>query len=155
MTTATTLDSHDWPIADNGGRGGTGDDATPLAAGAGLVRAQQALDLGLVYDVTERDYWNWDYVDFLCTVNYTTVQVRMLVPGFAGCTRTLSGGIGRLNYPSFVADLSNGTDIRVLPRTMTKVSEGPETPAALEFGAAPAHGGDRDASYAGVQQRAV
>jgi hypothetical protein len=124
MTTASTLDSYGRPIADNGRRGGAGDGATPLAAGAGLVRPQQALDPGLVYDAAERDY-----VDFLCTLNYTAAQVRMFVPGFAGCTRTLPGGVNGLNYPSFVgvADLSNGTDVRVLTRTVTKVSEGPET----------------------------
>lgn len=149
MTTATELDSHGRPIADNGRRGGAGDGATPFAAGAGLVRPQQALDPGLVYDAAERDY-----VDFLCTLNYSAAQVRMFVPGFAGCTRTLPGGVGGLNYPSFVADLSNGTDARVLTRTVTKVSEGPETyavkvvaprqlvevavtPATLEFGGEP------------------
>ncbi|OEL20566.1 Subtilisin-like protease SBT1.7 [Dichanthelium oligosanthes] len=145
MTTATTLDSHGRPIADNAlrVRGGT---ATPMAAGAGLVRPQQALDPGLVYDAVEQDY-----VDFLCTLNYTAAQIRMFVPGFAGCTRTLRGGVGGLNYPSFVVDFSKGTDVHVLTRTVTKASEGPETytvrivasdqlvavtvtPATLEFG---------------------
>ena len=53
----TTLDSHSRPIADNGCTGGgPRASATSMAAGAGLVHPQQALDLGLVYDVAERDY---------------------------------------------------------------------------------------------------
>jgi len=68
-----------------------------------------------------------DYADFLCALNYTAAQVRMFVPGFAGCTRALPGGAAGLNYPSFVVDLSDGTGVRVLKRTVTKVSEGPET----------------------------
>ncbi|KAF8681749.1 hypothetical protein HU200_045193 [Digitaria exilis] len=124
MTTAATLDSQGRPIADSaaGARGGG---ATPMAAGAGFVRPQQAMDPGLVYDAGEKDY-----VELLCTMNYTAEQIGVFVPGFAGCTATLPGGVvGGLNYPSFVADLSNGngTGFRVLARTVIKVSEGPET----------------------------
>ncbi|TKW35517.1 hypothetical protein SEVIR_2G378200v4 [Setaria viridis] len=143
MTTATMLDSHGRPITDNARPGGS---TTPMAAGAGLVRPQLALYPGLVYDAVEQDY-----VDFFCTMNYTTAQIRMFVPDFSGCTRTLPGGVGDLNYPSFVVDFSNGTDVRVLTRNVTRVSEGPEiytvrvvvpdelvavtvTPATLEFG---------------------
>ena len=44
---ATTLDSHGRPIADNARRGGGARaSATPMAAGAGLVHPQQALDPG-------------------------------------------------------------------------------------------------------------
>ncbi|PUZ72654.1 hypothetical protein GQ55_2G411700 [Panicum hallii var. hallii] len=118
--TAATLDSHGWGISDNS-RTSSGV-ATPMAAGAGHVRPQLALDPGLVYDAVEQDY-----VDFLCALKYTAAQVRMFVPGFAGCTRTLPGGAAGLNYPSFVVDFSNGTGVRVLKRTVTKVSEGPET----------------------------
>ncbi|KAL6657692.1 hypothetical protein ACP70R_005472 [Stipagrostis hirtigluma subsp. patula] len=151
MTTAATVDSTGGDIMDNAPSGGS---ATPMAAGAGHVRPQLALDPGLVYDAVEQDY-----VDFLCTLNYTTAQIRMFVPGFAGCTRTLPGGAGGLNYPSFVVAFGNGTDVRVLTRTVTKVAEGPETytvsvvapdqlvavtvtPAMLEFG-----GKDEKRSY--------
>ncbi|KAG2637951.1 hypothetical protein PVAP13_2NG556500 [Panicum virgatum] len=120
MTTAATLDSRGRGIADNS-RTSSGV-ATPMAAGAGHVRPQMALDPGLVYDAVEQDY-----TDFLCTLNYTAAQIRMFVPRFAGCTRTLPGGAAGLNYPSFVVDLSDGTGVRVLKRTVTKVSEGPET----------------------------
>ncbi|KAJ1294243.1 hypothetical protein BS78_01G131000 [Paspalum vaginatum] len=121
MTTATTLDSQGRPIADNDSAA-PGRAATPMAAGAGHVRPQQAADPGLVYDAAAQDY-----VDLLCTLNYTAAQIRLFAPDFAGCARTLPGGVGGLNYPSIVADLSNGTGVRVLTRTVTKVSEGPET----------------------------
>ncbi|RCV13711.1 hypothetical protein SETIT_2G367500v2 [Setaria italica] len=120
MTTAATLDSHGQAIADNSHT--SSGVATPMAAGAGHVRPQLALDPGLVYDAEEQDY-----VDFLCTLNYTAAQISMFVPGFTGCTRTLRGGAAGLNYPSFVVDLSNGNDVRVLKRIVTKVSKGPET----------------------------
>ncbi|KAL6856172.1 hypothetical protein ACP4OV_018974 [Aristida adscensionis] len=118
MTTAATLDNAGRGIADNAP---VGDDADPMAAGAGHVRPQMALDPGLVYDAVEKDY-----VDFLCTLNYTAAQIRPIVPGFAGCTRTLPGGAAGLNYPSFVVAFDNGTGVRSLTQTATKVSEGPE-----------------------------
>ncbi|KAL6856175.1 hypothetical protein ACP4OV_018977 [Aristida adscensionis] len=120
--------------------------ATPMVASAGHVRPQLALDPGLVYDAVEQDY-----VDFLCTLNYNATQIRPIVPDFAGCTRTLPGSATGLNYPSFVVAFDNGTGVRSLTQTATKVSEGPEaytvsavapeqlvavtmTPAKLEFG---------------------
>ncbi|KAL6856177.1 hypothetical protein ACP4OV_018979 [Aristida adscensionis] len=123
-----------------------GGSATPMVASAGHVRPQLALDPGLVYDAVEQDY-----VDFLCTLNYNATQIRPIVPDFAGCTRTLPGSATGLNYPSFVVAFDNGTGVRSLTQTATKVSEGPEaytvsavapeqlvavtmTPAKLEFG---------------------
>ncbi|KAL6856178.1 hypothetical protein ACP4OV_018980 [Aristida adscensionis] len=113
------------------------------------IRPQLALDPGLVYDAVEKDY-----VAFLCTLNYTASQVRLFVPGFAGCTRTLHGGAAGLNYPSFVVAFDDGgAGVRVLTRTVTKVSRGPEAytarvvapdqvtvlvdPETLEFGGEP------------------
>ncbi|GJN11232.1 hypothetical protein PR202_ga29406 [Eleusine coracana subsp. coracana] len=129
MTTAGTLDTTGRDILDNGatpptsGRRDGGDRvATPLAAGAGHVRPDLALDPGLVYDAGERDY-----VDFLCTLNYTAEQVRMFMPGFGNCTRTLPGGPAGLNYPSFMVVFGNGTDVWTLMRTVTAVSEKAET----------------------------
>jgi subtilisin family serine protease len=125
MTTAWTLDDRGRDILDNGATAGRDDDvraATPLAAGAGYVHPNLALDPGLVYDAGERDY-----IDFLCALNYTLEQLRLFVPDFAGCTRTLAGGPAGLNYPSFVVVFDNRTAIRTLTRTLTKVSEEAET----------------------------
>ncbi|KAF8722939.1 hypothetical protein HU200_022078 [Digitaria exilis] len=128
-TSARIRTRRDAPVGRHGGRG---PEARELQHHLGHLHvvpahrrrrsAAEALDPGLVYDAGEKDY-----VEFLCTMNYTAAQIGVFVPGFAGCTATLSGGVGGLNYPSFVADLSNGTGVRVLARTVTKVSEGPET----------------------------
>ncbi|XP_062188585.1 subtilisin-like protease SBT1.8 [Phragmites australis] len=125
MTTASTLDNRDRDILDNGVIDDRRDDvmvATPLVAGAGHVRPQLALDPGLVYDAGERDY-----VDFLCALNYTAEQLRLFVPDFVKCTRTLIGGPSGLNYPSFVVIFDSRTDVRTLTRTVKKVSEMDET----------------------------
>ncbi|GJN11265.1 hypothetical protein PR202_ga29443 [Eleusine coracana subsp. coracana] len=67
ITTAATLDNTDRDILDDGFTGnGSQQVATPFATGAGHVRPQLALDPGLVYDAGARDY-----IDFLCSLNYT------------------------------------------------------------------------------------
>ncbi|KAM0892231.1 hypothetical protein ACQ4PT_025873 [Festuca glaucescens] len=129
MTTATPLDKNGRRILDNGVSYGsnsgvdeeTCDNATPLAAGAGLVLPRLAMDPGLVYDLGTQDY-----VDLLCTLNYTTEQMRRFVPGTNGCARTLPGGAANLNYPSMVAVFDSHTSARTLTRMVTKVSVQPE-----------------------------
>ncbi|TVU01259.1 hypothetical protein EJB05_53298, partial [Eragrostis curvula] len=123
MTTAGTLDNTQRDIIDNGvtsgSRGAT--PATPFAAGAGHVRPQLAVDPGLVYDAGARDY-----VDFLCSLNYTTEQLRLFAPDMATCTTTTL--LGDLNYPSFVVVFhGRAGDVRTLTRTVTKVSDEAET----------------------------
>ncbi|GJN32869.1 hypothetical protein PR202_gb21408 [Eleusine coracana subsp. coracana] len=122
MTTAKTLNNRNRDILDNGVTNDSIMVATPLAAGAGHVRPDLALDPGLVYDAGESDY-----IDFMCTLNYTSKQMRLLVPNFVKCTRTLPGGPANLNYPSFVVVFDNRTNVRTLTRTVTLVSEKAET----------------------------
>ncbi|PUZ72653.1 hypothetical protein GQ55_2G411600 [Panicum hallii var. hallii] len=125
MTTAWTIDNRGRRIRDNGATADLNDGvrvATPLVAGAGYVHPDLALDPGLVYDAGKRDY-----VDFLCALNYTAEQLRLFVPDFVRCTRTLAGGPAGLNYPSFAVVFDNRTAIRTLTRTLTKVSEEAET----------------------------
>ncbi|KQK13221.1 hypothetical protein BRADI_1g08670v3 [Brachypodium distachyon] len=76
MTTADTLDMNGRGIIDNG----SGNDTTPLEAGAGLVLPLLAMDPGLVYDASANDYGA-----FLCSLNYTVEQVRRFVPDLASC----------------------------------------------------------------------
>jgi hypothetical protein len=123
ITTAGTLDNTDREILDNGvtDRNGNIKAATPFATGAGHVRPQLAMDPGLVYDASARDY-----VDFLCALNYTG-QLRRIAPDMATCPTELPGGPAGLNYPSFVVVFDGRTDVRTLTRTLTKVSEETET----------------------------
>lgn len=126
MTTAATLDNTGRDITDEGvqeAANATFTSATPLAAGAGHVRPQLAVDPGLVYDAGVEDY-----VDFLCSLNYTVEQLRVFVPDTAGCAPALpGGGPANLNYPSFVVAFNGSTRVRTLTRTVTKVYEKPET----------------------------
>ncbi|XP_020159552.1 subtilisin-like protease SBT1.7 [Aegilops tauschii subsp. strangulata] len=145
VTTAGPLDKDGRDIVDSGSAVGaalTG--ATPLAAGAGFVLPRLAMDPGLVYDAGTQDY-----VDFLCTLNYTVEQMRMFVPELTKCATTIPGGVANLNYPSFVVVFDGRTRVRTLTRTVTLVSARPErynvtvaapdgvkvtvTPATLEF----------------------
>ncbi|XP_044384930.1 subtilisin-like protease SBT1.7 [Triticum aestivum] len=145
VTTAGPLDKDGRDIVDSGSAiGAAVMGATPLAAGAGFVLPRLAMDPGLVYDAGTQDY-----VDFLCTLNYTVEQMRQFVPELSKCDRTIPGGVANLNYPSLVVVFDGRTRVRTLTRTVTMVSARPEsynvtvavpdgvkvtvTPATLEF----------------------
>ncbi|KAK1285214.1 Subtilisin-like protease [Acorus calamus] len=112
MTTAYAVDKDYRPIAE----GERGADATALDFGAGHVNPLKAGDPGLVYDMGARDY-----VDFLCTLNYTDAQIRAFTKGPYECSR-LDGGVGGINYPSFsvLFDITS-SNVQVLKRTVTFV----------------------------------
>ncbi|RWW30858.1 hypothetical protein BHE74_00055070 [Ensete ventricosum] len=116
MTTAVTLDNYYRSTVDQ-----TLGVATPFEIGAGLVHFPVARDPGLVYDTSVQDY-----IDLMCTMNYTKEQISQVVPGIFTCSK-LEGGAGGLNYPSFVVIFNNETKARILKRTLTKVSKQPET----------------------------
>ncbi|KAJ8650607.1 hypothetical protein MRB53_003630 [Persea americana] len=120
MTTASQVDSDHLPIVDNFDMERP---ATPLDFGAGHVHPQMAEDPGLVYDVRTQDY-----INFLCTLNYTEIQLRSIIKDPFSCSK-LQGGPGALNYPSFsvVFHCNNGCGgVQVLNRTLMSVSELPE-----------------------------
>ncbi|CAM0906534.1 unnamed protein product [Alopecurus aequalis] len=124
MTSARTVDNTGKLILDNGvniGGGGV-TDATPFVVGAGFVDPERAMNPGLVYEAGTQDY-----IDFLCSLNYTVEQMRRFVPGLNKCTTTLAGGVANLNYPSLVVVFDNNTRVRTLKRTVTKVSMESET----------------------------
>ncbi|URE16245.1 Peptidase inhibitor I9 [Musa troglodytarum] len=116
MTTAVTLDNYYRPTVDQ-----SLGVATPFQIGAGLVHFPMARDPGLVYETSVQDY-----VDLMCTMNYTKEQISQFVPGIFTCSK-LEGGAGGLNYPSFVVIFDKETKARMLKRTLTKVSKQPET----------------------------
>lgn len=74
--------------------------ATPFSYGAGHVQPNRAMDPGLVYDLTVKDYLN-----FLCALGYNTTQISSLFGKTYKCTKFIS--LTNLNYPSIsVPDLS-------------------------------------------------
>ncbi|KAJ4788127.1 Subtilisin-like protease [Rhynchospora pubera] len=75
----------------------TGEAATPFDIGAGHVDPPNAVDPGLVYDLTSEDY-----LDFLCALNYTSYQIAAVAKrSNYTCDSTKSYAVSNLNYPSF------------------------------------------------------
>uniref|UniRef100_A0A2N9EIA5 Peptidase S8/S53 domain-containing protein n=2 Tax=Fagus sylvatica TaxID=28930 RepID=A0A2N9EIA5_FAGSY len=75
---------------------------TPIHFGAGHIDPNKAMDPGLIYDMGFQDY-----VDFLCGLEYTDEQMRIILKRKKWhCNKKLSH---ELNYPSFIVVLSNET----------------------------------------------
>ncbi|KAI9166173.1 hypothetical protein LWI28_027495 [Acer negundo] len=117
VTTADSLDNTLDPIKDMANYDLP---ASPLEMGAGLINPNKALNPGLVYDATADDY-----VKFLCAMNYTTTQIRIITKSSRTCiNRSMD-----LNYPSFVAFFNNVDSnpnekaVQVFWRTVTNVGD--------------------------------
>ncbi|KAH6781100.1 hypothetical protein C2S52_012337 [Perilla frutescens var. hirtella] len=111
-TTANPLDNTQRYIRDSGF---DYEIATPLAMGAGQVDPNRALDPGLIYDATPQDY-----VDLLCSMNFTQNQIKTITRSSYTC----SSPSADLNYPSFITLYSNGTTYGIVQefrRTVTNV----------------------------------
>ncbi|KAJ0976885.1 hypothetical protein J5N97_012359 [Dioscorea zingiberensis] len=110
MTTADITDNTGSPIIDMNSRA-TG---SPLDYGAGHINPNKAMDPGLVYDITVQDY-----IDFLCGLNYTSLQIGMITKrSNYRCTRANLD----LNYPSFMVILNNtNTMTQTFKRVLTNV----------------------------------
>ncbi|KAH0459119.1 hypothetical protein IEQ34_011933 [Dendrobium chrysotoxum] len=75
----------------------TGKPATPFDFGAGHVDPPRAIDPGLVYDLAVDDY-----LDFLCALNYTSIQIAAIATSRNfSCDSNKSYAASKLNYPSF------------------------------------------------------
>ncbi|KAH9303950.1 hypothetical protein KI387_008354, partial [Taxus chinensis] len=93
LTSSYSLDNAGQPIKDSY----TMEAATPFAMGAGHVDPLAAVNPGLVYDMEATDF-----IDFLCTLNYTSKQIALLTNDYHSCTKSNSSfEAGDLNYPSF------------------------------------------------------
>jgi len=116
MTTANTLDNTHNPIRDNGYNLRV---ALPTSMGSGQIDPNRALDPGLVYDATPQDYAN-----ILCSVNFTTSQIKTITRSNGyNCSNPSSD----LNYPSFIAlynDDDNGVLVQKFKRTLTNIGYG-------------------------------
>ncbi|KAL6006855.1 hypothetical protein ACLOJK_032351 [Asimina triloba] len=117
MTTSSVLDNDYLPIVMNNNL----KKATPLDFGSGQVNPQMALSPGLVYDADIADY-----VNFLCTLNYTEKELRSIVKEPISCTK-FEDGPGQLNYPSFSVVFDGTRTEHVLTRTLTNVEEESES----------------------------
>ncbi|CAK9135330.1 unnamed protein product [Ilex paraguariensis] len=119
MTTANPFDNTQNPIKDNAL---DLEIATPLAMGAGQVDPNRALDPGLIYDVTPQDY-----VDLLCSLNFTQNQILTITRSNSYPCLTSSSD---LNYPSFIALYTYGAMgifVQKFQRTVTNVGDGAAT----------------------------
>ncbi|KAA8520560.1 hypothetical protein F0562_014816 [Nyssa sinensis] len=117
MTTAYTLDNKMAPIGD-ASSSNSSKLANPFAFGSGHVDPERASDPGLVYDITTEDYLN-----YLCSLNYTSSQIALLSRGDFTCPNDEVLQPGDLNYPSF-AVLFNGNAQNIAvtyKRTVTNV----------------------------------
>ncbi|KAK7273471.1 hypothetical protein RIF29_14521 [Crotalaria pallida] len=88
MTTAITLDNEVEPLLN-----ATNGQATPFSYGAGHVQPNKAMDPGLVYDTTLKDYMN-----FLCALGYNETQISIFSEGPYKCRKRFN--VLDLNHPS-------------------------------------------------------
>lgn len=81
--------------------------ATPFDYGAGHVDPPKALDPGLIYDLTTTDY-----LEFLCALNYTTLQIMALAKGSKfTCDSKKNYALSALNYPSFAVPFATASGL--------------------------------------------
>lgn len=115
MTTASELDNTRNIMLD----GSNSKFSTPFAYGAGHVNPVQALDPGLVYDLSVQDY-----VDFLCGLNYTGDSLATFTKGQYQCSKAaVSLDAGNLNYPAlsfvYTQDGTSTKYVSSVTRTVT------------------------------------
>ncbi|KAL0325579.1 UNVERIFIED_CONTAM: Subtilisin-like protease SBT3 [Sesamum radiatum] len=119
MTTANVLDNTKSPIKDTGSNN---EPATPLAMGAGHIDPTKALDPGLVYDTSSKDY-----INLLCALNFTAKQIQTITRLTSYYCKNPSLD---LNYPSFIAYFnandtnSDNTEEQEFQRTLTNMGDG-------------------------------
>ncbi|XP_071905108.1 subtilisin-like protease SBT5.3 isoform X1 [Coffea arabica] len=116
MTTARTQDNTGKPIT-------VSDDqlhpkGTPFAYGAGHILPSRAMDPGLVYDLTDQDYFT-----FLCSMGYNQSQFAFLVNASATCPPPIK--LYNFNYPAIA--VQNFNDSVTVTRTVKNVGSSPAT----------------------------
>ncbi|KAL6634885.1 hypothetical protein ACP70R_027556 [Stipagrostis hirtigluma subsp. patula] len=96
----------------------TGAPASHFAMGAGLVNPGNAMDPGLVYDISPEEY-----IPYLCGLGYTDDQVnRIIFPAPAvSCAEMESTEAKDLNSPSIMVPLSEERPAVTVRRTVTNV----------------------------------
>lgn len=101
MTTARTRDGRMEPMLNASNL-----KATPFSYGSGEVHPNQAMDPGLVYDLT-----TYDYLNFLCSLGYNQTQIELFSNRSSySCPKKFS--LTNFNYPSItVANLSGSVTV--------------------------------------------
>ncbi|XP_016499907.1 subtilisin-like protease SBT1.1 [Nicotiana tabacum] len=116
MTTAYTLDKKRTPIADAVSE--TSLSATPFAIGSGHVDPEKASNPGLIYDISTEDY-----LHYICSLNYNSSQIALLLRKNYTCPSHAIQSPGDLNYPSFAVlfDSKSRNLIQTFKRSATNV----------------------------------
>lgn len=93
--------------------------ASPFDIGSGHIRPDHAVDPGLVYDMGHKDY-----VRYLCRLNYTEKEIRIVTGKRVSCR--VGDEKLELNYPAFVATLEEVEEVKgvVFVRRLKKVRNG-------------------------------
>ncbi|KAL8548751.1 hypothetical protein ACS0TY_007859 [Phlomoides rotata] len=116
MTTAYSQSNNGKPLLDEKSY----NLSTVWDMGAGHVDPEKAVDPGLVYDITANDY-----INFLCSSNFTRQDVRHIARNRFNCSRKRSKPWD-INYPAIAVDFeasdANRLEI-VVTRTVTYVGE--------------------------------
>ncbi|KAF3617567.1 hypothetical protein FXO38_33913 [Capsicum annuum] len=94
---------------------------TSLAMGARLIDPNRAVDPGLIYDANPQDY-----VNLLCSINFTEKQFKKIARSSA--KHKCSNPSDDINYPSFIALFDPHGDYtwmeQTFRRTVTNVGAG-------------------------------
>ncbi|XP_052203199.1 subtilisin-like protease SBT5.3 [Diospyros lotus] len=97
MTTAITRDNVKEPLITASSMR-----ATPFSYGAGHVHPNRAVNPGLVYDLTAKDY-----LRFLCTLGYNQTQIALFWGNPYRCSKLIS--LINFNYPSITVPKLTGS----------------------------------------------
>ncbi|XP_077247540.1 cucumisin-like [Tasmannia lanceolata] len=88
-----------------------------FAYGSGHINPVGAVDPGLVFDASEKDY-----VDFLCKQGYNTTTLKLVTGDSSTCNGTVPGTAWDLNYPSIALSIADWHPILgTFSRTVTNV----------------------------------
>ncbi|CAA0832194.1 subtilase 1.3 [Striga hermonthica] len=116
MTTAYVHDNMRRPLKD---AASTAAPSTPFDHGAGHINPMRALDPGLIYDITPRDYF-----EFLCTQGLTGSELAVFSRSSNMTCRGSFSSAGDLNYPAISVvfpENANGSTVVTVRRTVTNV----------------------------------
>ncbi|KAF8028306.1 hypothetical protein BT93_E1039 [Corymbia citriodora subsp. variegata] len=111
MTTATTSNMEGQPILDYSLK-----PANIFTTGAGHVNPSKAVDPGLIYDIKPQDY-----IPYLCGLNYTDSDIKLIVKKVVTCSSIGSIPDYQLNYPAISLRFNNSVSKVSVTRTVTNV----------------------------------